>query len=200
VSVPRIRAARADEIPAVGALVARSFDHLDQCGYLVPPPSDRERVLTGFFTLYTGHAHRYGRVDVVDRGDGIEGAAVWFDRTAGLPEPAQYEHRLAGLAGSYLDRFQALDALFDKYHPGEPHWHLAFLAVHPDHRNRGLGGALMRRTEAELDPAGVPQYLEATNAGNVRLYRRHGYREMDPYDILLPDGTPFYRMWRPAGG
>ena len=30
----------------------------------------------------------------------------------------------------------------------------------------------------------------------VRLYRRHGYADMDPFDMLLPDGTPFFRMWR----
>jgi hypothetical protein len=22
---------------------------------------------------------------------------------------------------------------------------------------------------------------------------------MDPFEINLPDGTPFFRMWRPAG-
>jgi ribosomal protein S18 acetylase RimI-like enzyme len=72
--------------------------------------------------------------------------------------------------------------------------------VHPDHQNRGLGSALIRRTHAELDAAGVPEYLEATNEDNIRLYRRFGYAPMEPFDIRLPDGTPFYRMWRPAGG
>jgi hypothetical protein len=33
-----------------------------------------------------------------------------------------------------------------------------------------------------------------------RLYRRHGYTDMNPFDMLLPDGTPFLRMWRPVGG
>ena len=26
--------------------------------------------------------------------------------------------------------------------------------------------------------------------------RRHGYADMDPFEMLLPDGTPFFRMWR----
>jgi ribosomal protein S18 acetylase RimI-like enzyme len=46
----------------------------------------------------------------------------------------------------------------------------------------------------------VPQYLEGTNQDNIRLYRKHGYTDMTPFDMLLPDGTPFFRMWRPAGG
>jgi hypothetical protein len=55
---------------------------------------------------------------------------------------------------------------------------------------------LIRRTHEDLDRAGVPAYLEATNDDNVRLYRRHGYADMDPFEMLLPDGTPFCRMWR----
>jgi ribosomal protein S18 acetylase RimI-like enzyme len=196
---PEIRPARADELAAVGALVAWSFNDLDANAYLVPPLTDRLRVMGEFFTLYTEHAFRHGRVDVVDgAAGGLDAAAVWFDRTADVPEPPDYGSRLAALAGQYLDHFEALDELFDKHHPVEPHWHLAFLAAHPDQQHRGLGSALMSRTHRELDAAGVPEYLEATNQDNIRLYRRHGYQDMIPFDILLPDGTPFYRMWRPA--
>jgi ribosomal protein S18 acetylase RimI-like enzyme len=197
---PTIRPAREDEIPAVGALVALSFDDLAANHYLVPSEDDRLKVMGDFFTLYTEHAFHYGRVDVIDDGDGLEGAAVWFDRTGDLAEPPDYQNRLAALAGPYLDRFEALDELFDKNHPTDPHWHLAFLAVHPDHQEKGLGSALMHRTHDELDSAGVPEYLEATNPNNIRLYRRHGYEDMSPSDILLPDDTPFYRMWRPVNG
>jgi hypothetical protein len=54
----------------------------------------------------------------------------------------------------------------------------------------------MKRTHDELDRAGLAAYLEATNENNVRLYHRHGYADMDPFEMLLPDGTPFFRMWR----
>jgi ribosomal protein S18 acetylase RimI-like enzyme len=196
---PAIRPAREDELAAVGALVALSFNDLDANAYLVPPLADRLRVMGDFFTLYTEHAFRHGRVDVIDgRSGGLDATAVWFDRTAEMPEPPEYGSRLAALSGQYLGHFDALDELFDKHHPVEPHWHLAFLAVHPDQQHRGLGGALMSRTHDELDRAGVPEYLEATNENNIRLYRRYDYRDMIPFDILLPDGTPFYRMWRPA--
>jgi ribosomal protein S18 acetylase RimI-like enzyme len=198
---PAIRPARQDEIPAVGALVALSFNDLDANAYLVPPLADRLRVMGDFFTLYTEHAFTHGRIDVIDaEGGGLEAVAVWFDRTQDMPEPAEYGSRLATLSGQYLGHFDALDELFDKHHPVEPHWHLAFLAVHPDHQHRGLGSALMDLVHDEMDRAGVPEYLEATNQDNLRLYRRHGYQDMIPFDILLPDGTPFYRMWRPVSG
>jgi ribosomal protein S18 acetylase RimI-like enzyme len=193
---PAIRPAREDEIAAVGALVALSFNDLDANAYLVPPLTDRLRVMGDFFTLYTQHAYRHGRVDVIDGDDGLAATAVWFDRTQDMPEPSEYASRMAVLAGPYLDRFEALDELFDKHHPVEPHWHLAFLAVHPDHQGTGLGSALMDLVHAEQDAAGTPEYLEATNEDNIRLYQRHGYHDMLPHEILLPDGTPFFRMWR----
>ena len=197
-SFPEIRPARADELAAVGHLISLSFFHLGADIYLVPPLDDRLPVMADFFTLYTEHAFEYGRVDVIDApaGDGIVAAAVWFDNTGDASAPANYEERLRALAGEYLDRFNALDELFDKHHPHDPHWHLAFLAVHPDQQAHGLGGLLMRRVHDELDAAGVPAYLEATNENNVRLYRRYGYVDMDPFEMLLPDGTPFFRMWR----
>ena len=195
---PEIRSAREDELAAIGHLISLSFFDLAADAYLVPPLDDRLPVMADFFTLLTEHAFRYGRVDVIDSpaGNGIVACAVWFDYTRESPDPENYEERLRALAGEYLDRFVALDELFEKHHPHDPHWHLAFLAVHPDHQEHGLGSLLMKRTHDELDAAGVPAYLEATNENNVRLYKRTGYAEMDPFEMLLPDGTPFFRMWR----
>ena len=197
-SYPEIRSAREDEIPAIGHLISLSFFDLAADAYLVPPLDDRLPVLADFFAMLTEHAYKYGRVDAIDNpdGEGIIATAVWFDYTTESPDPENYEERLRALSGEYLDRFQALDVLFEKHHPHDTHWHLAFLAVHPDHQEHGLGSKLMRRTHDELDKAGVPAYLEATNENNVRLYRRHGYADMDPFEMLLPDGTPFFRMWR----
>jgi ribosomal protein S18 acetylase RimI-like enzyme len=195
-----IRSARAEEVPAVGELIAVAFDDLAANAYLVPPPADRVPVMAGFFALLTEVAAEHGRIDVVDGPSGLAGTAVWFDYTAEMPEPAGYDPRLAALAGPYRAHFDALDHLFAAHHPHPAHWHLAFLAVHPASQRAGLGGALMRRTHHDLDRSGVPAYLEATNEDNIRLYRRHGYADMVPFEINLPDGAPFFRMWRDPGG
>ena len=158
-------------------------------------PGDRPDVQPHVETIAIEHAPLCGKVDVIDApGGGLAAAAVWFDRTHETPEIPHYDERLAALAGEWLPHFHALDELFDKHHPMDPHWHLAFLAVHPDHQGRGLGGALMDSTHQDL--GGTAAYLEATNDDNIRLYRRYGYADMIPFDIRLPDDTPFYRMWR----
>lgn len=192
---PIVRPATEAELPAVGQLIALSFDHLEQNASLVPDPAARLRVMGDFFTMLTVHAPLCGKVDVIDDPDGgLAAAAVWFDRTRELPEIADYDDRLAALAGQWLPNFQALDEIFDKNHPHDPHWHLAFLAVHPTRQSHGLGGTLMDSTHEDLGR--TPAYLEATNEDNIRLYRRYGYKDMTPFDIRLPDNTPFYRMWR----
>ena len=197
---PEIRPARDEEIPAGGHLISYSFFNLPQNAYLVPPHEDRLKVLGDWFALVTEHAQKHGRVEVIDLpgGDGLAATAVWFDNTRQMPEQADYDDRLRELAGGDHDRFVALDELFAKHHTDEPHWHLAFLAVHPEHQEHGLGSRLMKRRHDELDAAGVAAYLEGTNADNVRLYHRAGYADMDPFEMLLPDGTPFFRMWRAA--
>lgn len=193
---PVIRPATEAELPAVGALIALSFDDLEQNRSLVPDPGSRLRVMGDFFTMLSEHAPVCGKVDVIDDpvGGGLAATAVWFDRTHEMPEIPRYDERLAELAGEWLPHFHALDELFDKHHPVDPHWHLAFLAVHPEHQGHGLGGALMDSTHQDL--GGTPAYLEATNEENIRLYRRYGYTDMMPFDIRMPDDTPFYRMWR----
>jgi ribosomal protein S18 acetylase RimI-like enzyme len=169
VTEPAIRPARAAEIPALGHLIAVSFNDLDANIYLVPPLADRVPVLADFFTLLTEVAAEHGRVDVVDGADSPGRHRGLFDYTHPVDEPEDVGKRLAALAGPYRAHFDALGELFASHHPHEPHWHLSFLAVHPSRQGADLDGALMRRTHAELDCAGVPAYLEATNDDNIRL-------------------------------
>ncbi|WP_306215219.1 GNAT family N-acetyltransferase [Actinoplanes sp. RD1] len=191
-----IRPARGDEIPAVGALIGHAFDHLPQNRALVPDAGARLRVMTGFFTLMAElAAPPAGCVEVIPGPDGgPAAAAVWFDRTAPAAPPSAYGDRLAAVAGRWVPHFAGLETLLEEHHPGVPHWHLAFLAVHPHHQRAGLGSALLQHRHARL---AAPVYVEATNEFNAALYRRHHYRRLVPYEITLPDGTPFYRLWRP---
>ena len=100
-TVPTIRPATAGKIPALGHLIAVSFNHLGPNVYLVPPPADRIPVHAGFFALLTEVAAEHGRVDVVDGAGGPVATAVWFDYTRPVPEPADFGERLAALAGPY---------------------------------------------------------------------------------------------------
>jgi GNAT superfamily N-acetyltransferase len=191
-----LRIAGPGDIDAVADLVADAFDHLNVIHYLVPDPSRRRTVTRDWYRLHVEHAIG-GAGQVVRTEDGAA-AAVWFDRTGEPSEPEDYAKRLADLAGEHLSRFEHLDRQMDTHHPTGPHWHLLFLAVHPDRWNQGLGSTLMNDTHARLDADGIPAYLEATSVDNRRLYRRHGYTDMTPPTIAVSDSIGLYRMWRPA--
>ena len=192
--LPAIRAARDEDTDDVGDLIARSFDHLGANRYLVPDDSERLPVMRRFFQMLSEHAQR-GAGRVLYTGDAV---AVWFDRTTEGPGPVEYDERLADITGKHLDRFLELDHLLDLHHPSAPHWHLAFLAVDPHLWGRGRGTALLNYMHAQLDETGTAAYLEASDLESRRLYLRHGYTDMVPPQFTLDDGTPFYRMWRPA--
>jgi hypothetical protein len=106
VTNPTIRRCGTEEINAVGASIALSFNDLPPSAYLVPPLTDRRRVVGDYFTLYAEHALENGRIDVIEHGGELFAAAVWFDRTRGVPEPDDYDRRLTAMAGKYLDRFK----------------------------------------------------------------------------------------------
>lgn len=95
--------------------------------------------------------------------------------------------RAAALAGAMED------------HPAEPHYYLAFIAVAPNKRGHGMGGALLEETLARVDKAGAPAYLENSNPRNTPLYARHGFRTIK--EVRARDGAPpLFAMWRPASG
>jgi GNAT superfamily N-acetyltransferase len=164
--------------------------------WLVADPAVRRSESPGYFEIFVEHAVRYGEVYATadaDTGD-LAGVALWFPFTSLIPPPAEYEPRLRKAAGPALERARALDAAIEESHPVEPHHYLAFLAVHPQKQNRGIGSALLDRHHARIDRAGIPAYLEANDPRNRDLYLRHGYRVRSVID--LPDGPPLWTMWR----
>jgi GNAT superfamily N-acetyltransferase len=192
VTAPAIAPAGTGDAAAIADLVAEAFHPLAASAWLAPDPAVRARLLSGQFTILAEHALAHG--EVYWAGD-REGVAVWFPRVAPVPEPPDYDRRLAAACGEATPRFRVLDSLLEENHPTEPHHHLAFLAVTPSRQGRGLGTALLRQHHAVLDRDGLPAYLEASSERNRRLYQRHGYREQPP--LRLPDGTAFWPMWRP---
>lgn len=186
-----IRRAASADAAQVAELIATAFAPLAAVNWLSPDPALRPKIMTADFQILVEHALDHGHIDLVE---GAPAAAVWVDRTVPVPEPPDYDRRLAAACGEWTDRFRVLDELFEKNHPQEPHHHLELLAVHPDAQRSGLGTALLDHHHAVLDRTGTSAYLEATGPRSRDLYLRHGYELRDTF--ALPDGTLFWPMWR----
>jgi GNAT superfamily N-acetyltransferase len=181
----------------ITALLAAAMGDGPVARWLMPDMATREKHAPTYFEIFAEHAVRYGEVYAsVDADSGeLTGVALWFPLTSPIPPPADYQRRIEDISGSALERVAHLDAALEEQHPMGPHHYLAFLAVHPDHQNRGIGSTLLNRHHSRLDAARIPAYLEANDPRNRHLYLRHGY--LSRAAIQLPDGPPIWPMWRP---
>ncbi|WP_407676906.1 GNAT family N-acetyltransferase [Phytohabitans aurantiacus] len=180
------------EAGCIADTIADAFQHLGVFVWLVPPRSERRRILRDHCQILVEHALSYGEVHVTDDRTAV---AVWFARDGRpLPPPDDYDQRLSSACGRWTDRFQLVDRLLDAHRPWQPHHYLASLAVRPERQGEGLGSALLRHYHAQLDADGTPAYLEASSPPSRDLYARHGYRPGEPFAV--PDGAPYWPMWR----
>lgn len=187
-----IATAGPDEAPVAAEIIADAFRHLDVAAWLVDDAEQRGAIVERNMLIWTTHALKHGLISLTLDETAV---AVWFPTVEPLPAPDDYDERLDASCGRFADRFRTLDATFDEHHPhGEPHHHLAFLAVRPGHQGKGIGTTLLCHHH-EMYPD-VAMYLEASSRESRALYLRHGY--LDRGRFTLPDGPPLWAMWRPA--
>ncbi|AXO37827.1 GNAT family N-acetyltransferase [Micromonospora sp. B006] len=190
------RATPADIDPLVSVLVDAFFDG-PVADWLVPDHDDRRAVYRRYFTLVLRHGLTHGHVDTTTDRSAV---AIWYARPVPPPAaPPEHQAAVEAATGPYAPKFTLLEAMFDVFHPREPHHYLAYVAVSPDEQSSGVGTALLDSYHRRLDALGLPAYLEASNMRNRRLYLRLGYRAGPP--LILPiSGPTIWRMWRgPAG-
>ncbi|MEU7171573.1 GNAT family N-acetyltransferase [Micromonospora tulbaghiae] len=167
----QIRAARWREQGIVAAVIGEALHPTPIGAWLVPDEEHRRRVLTDVAAIWVEHAMFYGDVHVTSS---LTAATVCFHRYGPLPPPANYATRLATAAGPYAEKFRALDEIMDSRQPTKAHYHLAYLAVRPDHQRTGLGRALTEHLCSRLDLIDLPSWTLTLPAGE-HLLAQGGY-------------------------
>ncbi|QXJ20940.1 GNAT family N-acetyltransferase [Actinomadura graeca] len=190
-------AAGADAADRCAAVLTDAFADDPVSVWLVADPRERGEALYEYFRLFVLHGQEAGAVHVADDGTGAHGCAVWMPSEA--PDAADLDDRLREVSGRHAARFSAFGRIMHDRHPAGPaHDYLMLLGVASARQGRGLGAALLAHRQGQLDPAGVPTYLEATTGRAAKgLYARAGYRPHgDP--IRFPGGLETYPLWRDA--
>ena len=154
-----------------------------------------------YWQLFVDGALRYGTVFMTSAGEAV---SVWLP-PGGTELAAEQAEALDALLSENLTP-EHRDAIFELYRrfeasrePLAEHYYLSLLGTHPDHRGRGVGQALLAADVARWEAAGMPTYLESSNAGNNHRYERAGYRAIGGFPAVRDD-TWITAMWRDAGG
>ncbi len=106
------------------------------------------------------------------------------------------EPLLVEMFGSGASRVLKGVEMFEQAHPRSvPHFYLTLLVTSVEHRGHAYGLRLLDENLRQVEEAGMPSYLEASNPANVPLYMRYGFEVLDSFS--LPEGGPeVFTMWR----
>jgi hypothetical protein len=140
----------------------------------------------------------YGTVRVIEEHGRVLGAALSYYCRRGEPAP---KHPATGHDGASCpnaeptmsDRLDLLYSAFLQSHPPEQHDCLMLTAVAPSRLGEGVTSALIK--DHRQRSAGVASYTLAMDSLSSKLYRQHGFAQLEPA-TLLPDGPQVWPMVR----
>ncbi|MDJ0846811.1 MAG: GNAT family N-acetyltransferase [Myxococcota bacterium] len=187
-----------DEGEALAGLLAAAFAEDPIQGWMLPGPrnnfANRRRLFRQATRLYL-------RDGLATRTAGSEAAALWGRPGVRRPEGLtrlldDARGLLASLLtlGTQLGRSVRLYERMMRERPAEPHWYLAAIGTHPNHRRKGAAGSLLRERLAECDETGTLAYLESSSPANVTIYERHGFEVIR--ETRVEDSPPLWLMSR----
>jgi GNAT superfamily N-acetyltransferase len=191
--VPQL--AEATEARRAAEILARAFLRDPVLLWLLREGPDRGARMARYFELECEFGSAgHGEVWLDD--DGL-GAAIWRG-PGGYPEPLSARlrmlpHFLRLFPREFVRASRAMTALA-RVHPREPHWYLLAVGVVPGATGQGRGSALLEPVLTRCDADGLPAYLEASTADNIRLYERLGFGRREEVEIF--SGVRVLPMWR----
>jgi GNAT superfamily N-acetyltransferase len=203
--LPLIRPARPADAERIAVVLAEAYLSTPEGVWLIPDLGERRAVYGAYFpavvqALMAGAGE--GAAACLHVTDEVDAVAVWETYgTIGSAPTQLYDDILKQTCGRHADRFRLLHTVLAFHQPHEAHHRLAWLAVHPDRQNAGLGSALLRHGltgwDARDQGPGDVTYLVTASPQAREFCAHRGYQLHRPAPILLPDtGPALWPMWR----
>lgn len=188
-TAPRVRPVTHEEVPASVRTLTRAFADYSFTRHVLAADHHQERVRRFQELFLVRVAMEYGRAWVTDD---CRAVAAWTtpERDPG-PGFAAIGPLATELAGDRAAALESARQALAPHRPKGPVWFLATVGVDPQAQGRGLGAAVIRPGLEAAERAGVPAFLETSEADNVRFYERLGFTVTA--EVPLPGGGP--RTW-----
>jgi GNAT superfamily N-acetyltransferase len=190
---PRVASAQ-DSAEVVEILVSAFYDD-PTWSWAFPDPSRRADQHRRWWGLYVDGAIRFPWVWLTR---GHTATSVWIppnETELSQEQEAAVEPLLVEMLGPGASRVLQAVEMIDLAHPrGVPHFYLSLLATSTGHRGHAYGLRLMAENLRQIDDAGMPAYLEASNPANLPLYMRCGFEVLGSFTV--PQGPEVFTMWR----
>lgn len=190
------------DVPAVAAMLARSFEVDAGYRFLFPDGATREAGLADFFARNLG-IHLPHRCTRVARDGSGPVATVTVRPPGGVPVSkwTMLRHGLVPMAiarglstvSRLLWMKDTYDALEQELGGGRPYWHVHMMAVREDRQGTGLGSRVLAAALSECDAA-LPVVLTTHLEKNVVFYRRAGFDVVSECTLQPPSSAP-YTVW-----
>lgn len=190
------RLATTSELDQVTALCIAAFADEAVITWVLPDPTTRRSAMRSMFdTALFAAVEAEALLLAVSAADEPIGASIWIPRTgrSGEAAPQSGDDPVAR-------RLSAVHDATEARRPGTAHLSLSSMAVLPDHRGQGAGGAMVASGTARAGDLGLPVYLEVSTPQNRALYARHGFRDHGAPIRLPEQGPTLQPMWRDRGG
>lgn len=111
-----------------------------------------------------------------------------------------YEQRFrSGVGEVVINRIDKFTQVVGKYSPGQPHFYLTAMGVHPQAQATGHGRAILEavHTLSEAHPTSIGVGLDTENPANLPFYEHFGYHivaktqleDVDIWCLFRPNGT-----------
>ncbi len=195
-SAGSLRLLTANDVAMAADVFARAFDGDPVAWVLLPDAAARGRFARWLGAAYVRAALPYASVWGVEVRGKLAGLAVWHppsvvpgsvgdtlallrDLPGVLTALARMPARLllvAGFEPCRLRRLLSAQARARAEAGAGPAWHLAYLAVAPEHQGNGYARLLLDHVLDRCDEDGTAAWLETTDPANPARYERFGFQ------------------------
>lgn len=127
----------------------------------------------------------------------ILGAAMGYDasRPKWPAALAEEMHAFETNTPGFATRVEAYANLCDAYEPGDPHYYLGVIGIHPTLQGKGAGKALLEAFCAPSgpDPQSSGVYLDTTSPASLQFYYSQGFELLGEGRL---DDTPVWCVFK----